>query len=105
MEVPNAVSPAAEVARAPARLRHLVMTSDRGESLALSVFLRDGDDVFRTDVNSGRDVAALDSVRTFLDLTPLGRQQAWEDTPDGRRQGDAYSWSRRLDDYPTEVLR
>jgi predicted dithiol-disulfide oxidoreductase (DUF899 family) len=81
------------------------VTTERGESFALSVLLRDGDDVFRTYVTSGRGVEALGSVWSFLDLTPLGRQEAWEDTPPGRPQGDAYTWWRRHDEYPMEVTR
>jgi predicted dithiol-disulfide oxidoreductase (DUF899 family) len=81
------------------------VTTDRGESFALSAFVRDGDDVFRTYVTSGRGVEALGSVWTFLDLTPLGRQEEWEDTPPGRRRAEAYTWWRRHDEYPTEVVR
>ena len=50
-----------------------------GESFGLSVFLRDGDQIHRTYFTSGRGVEALGSVWTFLDLTPLGRQEEWED--------------------------
>jgi predicted dithiol-disulfide oxidoreductase (DUF899 family) len=67
----------------------------------LSVFLRDGDDVFRTYFTTGRGVEALGSNWTFLDLTPLGRQEDWEDTPEGRPQGPRYEWWRRHDEYPT----
>ncbi len=49
----------------------------------LNVFLRDGDRVFRTYFTSGRGVEALGSNWTFLDLTPLGRQEDWEDSPEG----------------------
>src|SRR5207302_8806367 len=45
-----------------------------GESFGLSVFLRDGEDVFRTYFTTHRGVEALGSVWTFLDLTSLGRQ-------------------------------
>ena len=65
----------------------------------LSVFIRDGDEVFRTYFTSGRGVEALGSVWTFLDLTPLGRQELWEDTPPGRPQGEPYAWWRRHDEY------
>jgi len=67
---------------------------------ALSVLLRDGDDVFRTYVTRGRGVEALGSVWTFLDLTPLGRQEQWEDTPAGRVDPDPpYGWWRLHDNY------
>ena len=65
----------------------------------LSVFLRDGDDVFHTYFTTRRGVEALGSVWTFLDLTPLGRQEAWEDSPEGYPQGPPYEWWRRHDEY------
>ena len=54
---------------------------DVPESFGLNVFLRDGDRIFRTYFTTGRGVEALGSVWTFLDLTPLGRQEDWEDSP------------------------
>jgi predicted dithiol-disulfide oxidoreductase (DUF899 family) len=75
------------------------LSRDDGEYFGLSVFLRDGDDVFRTYFTSGRGVEALGSVWTFLDLTPLGRQEDWEDSPEGVPQTEPYSWWRRHDEY------
>jgi predicted dithiol-disulfide oxidoreductase (DUF899 family) len=75
------------------------VTTDRGETFGLSVFLRDRDDVYRTYFTSGRGVEALGSVWTFLDLTPLGRQEAWEDSPEGYPQTAPYEWWRRHDEY------
>ena len=70
-----------------------------GESFGLSVFLRDGDGVFRTYFTTNRGVEALGSVWTFLDLTPLGRQEEWEDSPEGYPQRKPYEWWRRHDEY------
>ena len=70
-----------------------------GETFGLSVFLRDGDSVFRTYFTSARGVEALGSVWTFLDLTPLGRQEEWEDSPMGYPQTKPYEWWRRHDEY------
>jgi predicted dithiol-disulfide oxidoreductase (DUF899 family) len=75
------------------------VTTDEGESFGLSVFLRDGDEVFRTYFTSGRGVEALGSNWTFLDLTPLGRQEDWEDSPEGYPQTPPYEWWRRHDEY------
>ena len=69
------------------------------ESFALDVFLRDGDRVFLTYATRGRGVEALGSVWTFLDLTPLGRQEEWEDTPPGRPQTPPYGWWQLHDEY------
>jgi predicted dithiol-disulfide oxidoreductase (DUF899 family) len=75
------------------------LTTKGGESFGLSVFLRDGDKVYRTYFTTGRGVEALGSVWTFLDLTPLGRQEDWEDSPDGWPQTRPYTWWRRHDGY------
>jgi predicted dithiol-disulfide oxidoreductase (DUF899 family) len=70
-----------------------------GESFGLSVFLRDGEGVFRTYFTTHRGVEALGSVWSFLDLTPLGRQEKWEDSPAGYPQTKPYEWWRRHDEY------
>lgn len=69
------------------------------EYFALNVFLRDGERTFLTYTTTGRGVEALGSVWTFLDLTPLGRQEQWEDTPAGRPQSPPYQWWRKHDEY------
>jgi predicted dithiol-disulfide oxidoreductase (DUF899 family) len=75
------------------------LTTDQGETFGLSVFLRDGDKVFRTYFTAGRGVEALGSTWTFLDLTPLGRQEEWEESPAGWPQTPPYQWWRRHDSY------
>ncbi len=78
------------------------VTTANGETFGLSVFLRDGDIVFRTYFTNGRGVEALGPVWTFLDLTPYGRQEEWEDSPDGWPQTPPYQWWRRHDEYGGE---
>jgi predicted dithiol-disulfide oxidoreductase (DUF899 family) len=70
-----------------------------GESFGLSVFVRDDNSLFRTYFTTHRGVEALGSVWTFLDLTPLGRQENWEDSPAGYPQTKPYEWWRRHDEY------
>jgi predicted dithiol-disulfide oxidoreductase (DUF899 family) len=70
-----------------------------GETFGLSVFFREGDEIFRTYETRGRGVEALGSLWTFLDLTPLGRQEEWEDSPPGYPQTPPYTWWRRHDEY------
>jgi predicted dithiol-disulfide oxidoreductase (DUF899 family) len=70
-----------------------------GESFGLSVFVRDEGGVYRTYFTTHRGVEALGSVWTFLDLTPLGRQETWEDSPAGYPQTKPYEWWRRHDEY------
>jgi predicted dithiol-disulfide oxidoreductase (DUF899 family) len=76
-----------------------------GESFGLSVFLRDGEDVYRTYFTRGRGTEALGSNWTFLDLTPLGRQEDWEDSPEGYPQTPPYQWWRRHDEYEEPAAR
>ena len=56
-------------------------------------------DVFRTYFTTQRGAETLGSVWTFLDLTPLGRQEDWEDSPHGYPQTKPYEWWRRHDEY------
>jgi predicted dithiol-disulfide oxidoreductase (DUF899 family) len=56
----------------------------------LSVFLRDGQDVYRTYSTTARGVDRLMFVTNILDLTPFGRQEDWEDSPAGWPQHRTY---------------
>ncbi len=76
------------------------VTIDDRETFGLSVFLRDGEQVFRSYFTSGRGVEALSSNWALLDVTPLGRQETWEQSPDGRPQSPPYEWWRLHDEYP-----
>ena len=73
-------------------------TTEDGEQHMASVFLRDGDQVFRTYYTDRRGVEHLGSHWTYLDLTPFGRQEPWESSPPGRPVGDKF-WTRRHDEY------
>ena len=72
---------------------------DTSEWFKLDVYIRDGERVFLTYETRARGVEALGPVWTFLDLTPLGRQEEWEDTPPGRPQGPKYAWWQLHDEY------
>ena len=61
-----------------------------GGGFALSVFLRDGTDVYRTYSTTARGVDRLLFVHNILDLAPYGRQQDWEDSPPGWPQHPTY---------------
>lgn len=69
------------------------------ELFGLNVFIRDGDDVYRTYFLNGRGIEEIGPVWSFLDITPLGRQEDWQDVPPGRPQGAAYEWWRLHDHY------
>jgi predicted dithiol-disulfide oxidoreductase (DUF899 family) len=68
-----------------------------------NVFLRDGDKVFRTYFVNNRGDEALGSTWSYMDLAPLGRQEDWEDSPEGYPQGKAYEWWRRHDEYESGI--
>ena len=73
------------------------------EYFALNVFLRDADRVFLTYETRSRGVEALGSVWTFLDLTPFGRQETWEDSPTDYPQTPPYEWWRPHDAYEVQA--
>lgn len=79
------------------------VTTKGGEVFGLSVFLREGDQIFHTYFTNGRGVEYLGSVWTLLDLTPFGRQEDWEDSPAGWPQTPPYTWWRRHDQYEVDV--
>ncbi|GAA1822626.1 DUF899 domain-containing protein [Luedemannella flava] len=54
-----------------------------GGGFMLSVFLRDGDDVYRTYATTQRGVDRMVFTHNLMDITPFGRMQAWEDSPPG----------------------
>jgi predicted dithiol-disulfide oxidoreductase (DUF899 family) len=55
----------------------------RGDWPVNSVFLRDGDTVFHTYSAFARGLDHNVTTYNFLDLTPYGRQEGWEDSPEG----------------------
>ncbi|SNR31800.1 Predicted dithiol-disulfide oxidoreductase, DUF899 family [Haloechinothrix alba] len=71
----------------------------QGDGFALNVFLRQDDEVYRTYHTTARGVETLGTSWTLLDLTPLGRQETWEDSPEGWPQGSPYAWWRLHDEY------
>jgi predicted dithiol-disulfide oxidoreductase (DUF899 family) len=56
----------------------------------LSAFLRDGDEVWRTYSTTSRGVDRLLFVNNIQDLTVYGRQEDWEDSPEGWPQHPTY---------------
>ena len=75
------------------------LTTPEGEGHGLSVFLRNGAEIFRTYFTSARGTEVLGNVWGFLDATPFGRQELWEDSPPGWPQTPPYQWWRRHDEY------
>ena len=68
-----------------------------------NAFLREGDRIFRTYFIDARGDEAMGSTWAYLDITALGRQEAWEDSPEGYPQTEPYGWWRLHDEYGEAV--
>ena len=68
-----------------------------------NVFFRDGDRVFRTYFVNSRGDEQLGSTWNYLDITPLGRQELWEDSPQGYPQSEPYKWWNWHDNYDEQT--
>jgi predicted dithiol-disulfide oxidoreductase (DUF899 family) len=65
-----------------------------------NAFFRDDDRIFRTYFVNSRGDEAMGSTWSYLDITALGRQEEWEDSPEGYPQTPPYKWWHRHDEYP-----
>jgi predicted dithiol-disulfide oxidoreductase (DUF899 family) len=70
-----------------------------GEWHGTNAFLRDGGEIFRTYFVDGRGDEQMGSTWNYLDVTALGRQEEWEDSPEGYPQTPPYQWWNRHDEY------
>ena len=69
-----------------------------------NVFIRDDSGkIFRTYFINGRGDEAMGTTWSYLDLTPLGRQETWEDSPKGYPQTPPYKWWNWHDNYDAET--
>jgi predicted dithiol-disulfide oxidoreductase (DUF899 family) len=64
-----------------------------------NAFIRQGDKVFRTYFINSRGDEAMGSLWSYLDMTALGRQEVWEDSPPGYPQTPPYKWWNWHDEY------
>jgi predicted dithiol-disulfide oxidoreductase (DUF899 family) len=64
-----------------------------------NAFLRDGDQVLRTYLVNSRGDEMMGGTWDYLDITALGRQEEWEDSPEGYPQEPPYRWWRLHDSY------
>jgi predicted dithiol-disulfide oxidoreductase (DUF899 family) len=62
-----------------------------GQGFAVNVFIRDGDTVYRTWHTNGRGTEQLTLTFALIDVLPWGRQEEWQDSPDGWPKSPAYS--------------
>jgi predicted dithiol-disulfide oxidoreductase (DUF899 family) len=71
-----------------------------GEWHGTNAFFRDDEGrVFRTYFIDSRGDETLGTTWSYLDMTALGRQENWEDSPEGYPQTTPYDWWRLHDEY------
>ena len=68
-----------------------------------NAFIRDDARVFRTYFINNRGDEAMGSTWSYLDMTALGRQETWEDSPEGYPQSPPYEWWDWHDAYGETV--
>ena len=79
-----------------------------GEWHGTNAFYRDDEDrIFRTYFIDNRGDEPMGGTWAYLDITALGRQEEWEDSPEGYPQTATYHWWRRHDEYddPAEAAK
>jgi predicted dithiol-disulfide oxidoreductase (DUF899 family) len=65
-----------------------------------NAFIRDDENrIYRTYFINGRGDEVFVNTWNFLDMTALGRQEDWEDSPDGYPQSPPYEWWSWHDTY------
>jgi predicted dithiol-disulfide oxidoreductase (DUF899 family) len=67
------------------------MGAPPGGGFQVNVFLRAGDTVYRTYNTQGRGTEQLSHTFALIDLLPYGRQEEWQDSPEGWPQSPTYS--------------
>ena len=74
-----------------------------GEWHGTNVFFRDGDKIYRTYFINSRGDEQMGGTWNYLDITPLGRQEVWEDSPGGYPQTPPYKWWNWHDNYAADA--
>ncbi|HMD95600.1 MAG TPA: DUF899 domain-containing protein [Trebonia sp.] len=102
-------APQADIARVQARMGWAIpwytLTDEFDKDFGVdewhgtNAFIRDGDSVFRTYFINNRGDESMGSTWSYLDITALGRQEEWEDSPEGHPQTPPYQWWRWHDAY------
>ncbi|MCE3265917.1 MAG: hypothetical protein K0S15_626 [Solirubrobacterales bacterium] len=74
-----------------------------GEWHGTNAFIREGDRIFRTYFVDARGDERMGSTWSYLDITALGRQEEWEDSPDGYPKTPPYGWWNYHDSYENQA--
>ncbi|MFC4943585.1 DUF899 domain-containing protein [Pseudonocardia sp. GCM10023141] len=64
-----------------------------------NAFVRDGDAIYRTYFVDNRGDEVMGGTWSYLDITAFGRQESWEDSPEGYPQSAPYDWWNWNDEY------
>ena len=64
-----------------------------------NAFIREDDGIYRTYLVDSRGDEHMGSTWSYLDITALGRQETWEDSPEGYPQTPPYGWWNYHDAY------
>ena len=70
-----------------------------------NAFIRHEGRIFRTYFVNGRGDEQMGNTWNYLDITALGRQEEWEDSPEGYPQTPPYGWWVWHDDLETDAGR
>ena len=70
-----------------------------GEWHGTNVFIHDGGRIYRSYFINSRGDEQMGGTWNYLDITPLGRQEVWEDSPEGYPQTQTYKWWNWHDSY------
>jgi predicted dithiol-disulfide oxidoreductase (DUF899 family) len=68
-----------------------------------NAFIREGDHVYRTYLINSRGDEAMGSTWAYLDITALGRQEEWEDSPEDYPKTPPYGWWNYHDAYSNQA--
>ncbi|MEE6267925.1 DUF899 family protein [Streptomyces diastatochromogenes] len=63
----------------------------------LTCYLRDGDRTFLTYSTTGRGIEPVAAFFSLFDMTPYGRRETWQDSPEGWPEGHTPCWYWRSD--------
>ena len=64
-----------------------------------NAFVCEDDRIFRTYLINARGDEQMGNTWNYLDITALGRQEEWEDSPEGYPQTPPYEWWNYHDAY------
>jgi predicted dithiol-disulfide oxidoreductase (DUF899 family) len=64
-----------------------------------NAFIRHDGHIYRTYFVDARGDEQMGGTWNYLDITALGRQETWEDSPEGYPQTEPYGWWNYHDAY------